>query len=387
MRQSLAVFILIAGCSSRPPIAIAEFSREYASAFCASVGRCTSAAGFATTQCEKDAAALFGDDLVRAASRIVYDANLARDCIEAVSAARCSAAGREPIDFASQPCLDALRGTRAPGASCSSLFECAHGLCVPEAAGTCPAKCPPSQGEGGSCNQHSAQDCDVRQGLLCVQGACSRPVPFGAACGINADCAGGLRCVGGHCGSLRRAGAGCNSDDACAPELYCVGGGDEATGSCHQRVGHGGACGQTDELADVAARGAQCAQGLVCRGLGRKDAGDPVAGTCVVPQDVGGACSTEPGGFQLFVTGCLGASARPGAGLLCADGSCVEPPASGACPPHSACRRGVSYCDPRSSTCQAVHAPGGPCARDIECASQSCAGGLCAPEVTLCHEG
>lgn len=388
MLRSLAVlFLLSASCSSRSEVPVASFAREYAAAFCQSAGRCTAAASFSIAQCEKDTLSLFGDDLLRAGARVSYDAGRARECIDAVSAARCSAAGREAIDFTSPPCLAALRGTLEPGASCSSLFECALSLCVPDTSGTCPAKCPPSGGPGAACNQHSPQDCDVRQGLLCVQGTCRKQVPSGSPCAINADCAGGLLCIGGQCGTLRRAGAGCNSDEACAPELYCVGAGDEATGRCVQRVGQGGACGQSDELADVAARGAQCAEGLVCKGLGRKDSGEPIAGVCAVPADIGGRCLDEPPGLQLFVSGCLGAAAPPGAGLLCSGGLCVEPPVSGPCAPHATCRRGVSYCEPATSTCQPLHPPGSACDRDLECASHSCGATGCAPEVRVCHEG
>src|SRR5207237_843626 len=114
--------------------------------------RCEPEAAFLTQSCHAAALALFGQDLARAtaAGRLVYDARLARSCVDALSSARCVPGGRAPADTSA--CLQALRGTVAPGAACSSLFECAQGLCQPGT--TCPSLCPQALAQGAPCNEH-----------------------------------------------------------------------------------------------------------------------------------------------------------------------------------------------------------------------------------------
>ena len=107
---------------------------------------------------------------------------------------------------------------------------------------------------------------------------------------------------------------------------------------------------------------AMCAPGLGCQGQTR----DGGLGTCVVPVDVGGACTDN--------TNC-----KPG--LACACGTCEIPPAGGPCV-NGLCEVGVAYCDRDSNTCQPVRLSGASCSG----AADSCAPGLvCDSDYAVCE--
>ena len=105
-------------------------------------------------------------------------------------------------------------------------------------------------------------------------------------------------------------------------------------------------------LTNPAAPDAMCAPGLNCQGATR----DGGLGVCVVPLDVGGAC-TDDNSCKL--------------GLACACGICEIPPASGPCL-NDLCQVGTAYCDRASNTCHPVRLSGASCAG----ANNSCAPGL-----------
>lgn len=127
-----------------------------------------------------------------------------------------------------------------------------------------------------------------------------------------------------------------------------------------------------------------CADGLVCNRLTE---------VCVPPPDVGEPCSSDPehGSYDVscreglvcsvtsglcaeeggvgFHCGAVGVTTGCNEGLICHEGTCAEPLASGdecaagdACPPGTVCHPAGVASDPRRGRCMAPQAAGGPCA-------------------------
>jgi hypothetical protein len=160
----------------------------------------------------------------------------------------------------------------------------------------------------------------------------------------------------------------CSTDEDCAavPAAYqgpdCVAGICAPSrcgifpiaGGCSSFAAAGQPCGSNAFSAlnaEVAADGV-CAPGLDCQGATSHGG----LGTCVVPVDVGAACSDD-------------ANCKPG--LACACGTCQIPPASGPCV-NGLCDVGLAYCDSARNTCRAVRSAGASCSD----AFNSCAPGL-----------
>jgi hypothetical protein len=360
---------LLAGCG-KSPVASQDFARDYAQASCAQSARCNLLDAALIAACEGSVGAVLGDDVQKgiAAGRIHYDEDLARSCIDGIRGAPCLRDGLP--DSVQADCLAAVSGTVAPGASCTGLFECAGGLCVPSTAGACPSACPTVLGPAASCSLHQGPECDVRQSLTCIQGQCRTPGKDGAACDTDLDCDTEHVCSAGTCAPLLGQDAECDGDAACQAGLACI---EER---CVQRAGEGAPCARTPDEADAAFRFAQCSEGLVCRGSGLTTTGDAVPGTCQRPSDLGGSCTDEPAGLQEWLDGCL-------TGLLCASGRCGTPPATGACAPHDACDSTVAYCD--AGQCLPLKDDGAACLAPSECRSGGCTAGECAPAVEVCH--
>lgn len=370
MKLGAAVALaLLAACGS-PPVASKDFAHEYAQASCAQSARCNLLDAALTAACEASVGAVLGDDVQRgiAAGRLRYDGDLARSCIDGIRGAPCLRDGLP--DSVQADCLAATGGTVAAGATCTGLFECAAGLCVPESAGACPSACPAVLGRGAACALHQGPECDVRQSLSCIQGQCR---PFGRdadSCDTDLDCDSEHVCASGRCAPLLPEGGECEGDAACQVGLACI------AERCVRRSGEGASCATTVDEVDAAFRFAQCAEGLLCRGAGLTLAGDPVSGTCRRPSDLGGSCVDEPAGFQQFLDGCL-------TGLLCAGGKCGAPPVSGPCAPHDVCDTTVAFCD--AGQCVPLEEDGAACVRPEQCRNGGCAAGLCGPAVDVCH--
>ena len=361
-----------------PPVAAEAFMGAYANALCDRAARCLSVASYLDPACEDGVRQSFGDEVTKAiaAGRIAYDAAAAGECLAGLAATDCLAS--QLTDATLTSCLSALTGKVAQGQPCLGTFECAAGTCPSVSGDTCPTVCPAVAKAGEACSYLSGPDCDVRAGLRCSSGTCVLPTTDGGSCVDNYGCKSGLVCVENKCGPLRGEGDGCGADSSCAQGFFCVSGGDEG-GVCEARVALGGQCGQEIEDTAASSRHVQCVEGLVCKGAGLTDAGAVVAGACVKPTDLDGACTVEPAGMQLFWGGCLD-------GLICNAGKCAKPPATGEpCGPHSACRAHEAYCDPKTTACTALKANGATCLIDPECLGGYCGSkGTCTDEATFC---
>jgi len=361
--------LLAAGCG-KSPVASADFARAYAEATCAQSARCNLLDAALVAACEQSVGAVLADDVERGigAGRIRYDGDLARACVDGLRGAPCLRDGLP--DTVQADCLAAVAGKVAPGGECSGLFECAGGLCLPDAAGACPASCPAVLGKGASCQLHQGPECDVRQSLGCIRGQCRPPGRDGDGCDTDLDCDSEQVCVSGGCAPLLDEGQPCEGDAACEVGLACVG------ARCVRRADEGAQCATTLDEVDAAFRLAGCAGGLVCRGAGLTAAGAPVSGVCRRPSDAGGSCDDEPAGLQEFLDGCL-------TGLLCTGGRCATPPGAGPCALHDVCDTTVAYCD--AGQCVPLEDDGVACLRPEQCRSGGCTAGRCGPAVEVCH--
>jgi len=360
---------VVAGCGNSP-VASSDFARAYAQASCAQSARCNLLTSALVTACEQSVGAVLGDDVQRgiAAGRIRYDGDLARSCVDGLRAAPCLRDGVPEV--VQTDCLGAVAGTVAPGNTCTGLFECAGGLCVPDTDSACPSSCPAVLGRGATCQLHQGPECDVRQSLACIRGQCRSPGQDGDGCDTDLDCDSEHVCVSGRCAALRGEGEGCEGDAACQPGLACI------AERCVKRAAEGERCAATIEEVDAAFRLAQCAEGLLCRGAGLTATGAPLPGLCRRPSDTGGSCEDEPPGLQEFLDGCR-------TGLLCTSGRCAPPPSSGPCALHDVCDDTRAYCE--AGQCLPLQEDGTACLRGAECRSGGCTAGQCGPAVAVCH--
>ena len=368
------------------PVAAEKFAEEYSSALCAREQRCGSLAPYLVDQCKTDAAERIGATDVQkavAAGRLTYDADKARACVDGIQNAPCLSGNIS--DEVQATCYAALQGTVQKGAACSFLFECAAGTCQLSDEGTCPGVCPTEElvsGLGQQCSNFRNPKCDERAGLRCSNGVCVQPAAEGASCIDNNGCKSGLLCIykddaaeSGTCMPLAKEGSHCQDDAECAAGLFCTG-----DSICSPRLAEGKPCGLAPDDIDAAQRGAECQDGLTCKGSGLDSEGNPIAGTCSKISAEGGACQATPENVQLFLTGCQ-------IGLDCTNGACALPPVSGPCP-QTGCRFGVAFCDSETNTCQLLRPIGAACTIPPQCASRNCGpeGTCIAAEVTYCHE-
>lgn len=381
----LPLVLLATACGKTPdetnqtpaptPIAAEKFSEEYALALCTRSQTCGNLAPYLVEQCKAEATERIRPDDVRkavAAGRIVYDADLARQCIDGIQNTACLQ--NDISDQVQATCYAALKGTVQKGAECSFLFECAAGLCGGSESNTCPATCPTADEvltEGQECSLFRGPRCDARAGLRCSGGLCVKPADQGASCIDNFGCKSGLLCVEDKCSPLAKEGSACSEDASCAEGLFCQ------DGHCAVRKAEGKPCSVGPDEVDPALRGAQCQNGLVCKGAGLDFEGNPLAGSCVKPSAEGGPCQVGPENAFDFLTGCQ-------IGLSCVNGACVVPPISGECPV-SGCRPGAAYCA-ADNTCQPLAPNGAACEIPPQCASRNCVDGTCMPAVNYCHE-
>ena len=310
-------------------VPVGEIASAFAVAHCSYLSRCFALSTYAANECVDQVVSnksyFFppsgvtigypdpSDALLQAAvtGAVRYDAQQASTCIAALLTAGCAA-------FDLFPWIPA----------CTGVFTC-----LPEADG------------GSGATDAGAADA----GATCPQliGPFKSPL---ATCSTDADCADvtpgfqGPDCVAGLCAPSRcgiTGVAGCTSFVA---------------------AGEGCLSNTLSALNASVAANAMCAPGLNCQG-GSSDGG---YGVCVVPVDVGGACTDD--------TNCKPA-------LACACGICEVPPASGPCV-NKLCEVGVAYCDRVTNICHPVRASGASCAD----ANNSCAPGLvCEPDFSVCQ--
>lgn len=216
------------------------------------------------------------------------------------------------------------------------------------------------------------------------------PAPLGAACRVDAQCAGGLACA---CGD----GAGCPpglADGWCSAE--CGGGTPCPPGGVCADLGDGSAPWQGARCLAACASAGDCRPGWTCRSV-RSDGGWATA--CLpagVIADVGESCAAADG--SLDASACVGGvCAAAGARGLCA-ADCA-----GGCPPYAAC---ATFAGDLGALCVARCGPDRPCDADPWLACEApggagpsgftvdeapAAGGYCAPrpcaEPGDCGEG
>lgn len=372
--------LLLAACGgnktdtpSNQAIAPENFSNEFALALCQRQQQCGLLAPYQVDMCKAEAATRIGPTDVKKAvdaGRLVYDADLARQCVNGIAQSPCLQG--DLSDDVQATCNAALKGTVQKGAACSFYFECAAGTCGGTDSNTCPSTCPTDVlSEGAECSLIRGPQCDTRAGLRCSGSVCVKPAGQGAACVDNLGCASGFICVDSKCAPLAKEGGGCSEDASCAVGLFCQ------DNHCAVRKAEGQRCSVGPDEVDPALRGAQCQDGLLCKGGGLDSQGNPIPGTCSKPSAEGGACVTIADASD-YLTGCL-------SGLNCVNGACVLPAVSGPCASFSDCRPGVAYCAD-DGTCQPLRDNGAACDIPPQCKSRNCADGVCAPSENFCHE-
>jgi hypothetical protein len=365
MRGAPLLLVILAGCGSG--LTAADFPASFARTICRLQARCVHFAAFEEQRCEADERALYDPDLDKAikAGRSQFDAGQAQKCLDGLNAAPCERLSPE----VRQACLNAVKGTVAPGGQCNWLYECASGLCSPQQPGACPATCIAPVAEGGTCPGKNGAGCDDRAGLRCIASVCSKLHSAGSPCTFDGDCAPAYFCAAtGLCAVRGNEQASCGADGECATGLYCQL--IDAGGLCRKKVAQGKPCGE--DSAHVISVESQCADGLLCKGFSATKT-SLTPGVCSTPADVGGACGSG-------ISGCA-------EGLVCASGKCALPPASGPCAGGTDCLDGVAYCD-AAGQCQALKADGTACADKVECRSRFCsaASGKCETMAGACHE-
>ncbi len=156
-------------------------------------------------------------------------------------------------------CASAYAGTKAPGATCASSFECAPG---PSGSTVSCSYYYPTSDDGGfqpygeacqvavfgtvgaACASFdtapipTVADCAVA-GLACnsINSTCQPRQPIGNSCGQSGDCVNGAYCATPLCAPAPSAGAPCASG-ACAVGLYC----NFASNTCAPMLGAGASC-------------------------------------------------------------------------------------------------------------------------------------------------
>lgn len=277
----------------------------------------------------------------------------------------CTDAARCDQSFAEGPtCF--WRGEVADGEACDADGDCASGRCFD---GRCSIRCPTGDCPGGTlCT-------DFDTVALCAPA----PLPEGAACGFDAECADGRICAGGRC--LPGCAAGCPAGAICVGEQCqptCVDEGDCAPGlMCDRFDASAPFCALRGAAAagEACVRAGDCRSGLCFDGLCRAGC----SGAC----GAGESCVGLAGGAWCLPTGdgtigdaCVAnGTCRSG---LCVGQRCAAPcPTAGGCPAETRCRalRAGGFC---VADCDPIAGRG--CAAEEACAPYpEDVGGLCVP--------
>lgn len=337
------------------PVALNDLAAEIAAVLCDLIGRLESIEPFPFgPDCDSALTSLLAlpevglTALIDAVDqgRIAYDPAAAAECV-------CADVGFPfvqdlPFAVSGGACADAFQGTLPLGSPCQLDLECAaDAYCaIGGECGTCTARRP----LGASCERSAECERSDELVALCDFRAAS-PTCLGFSIQANAS-------VGAPCNELVVMGTSATTG-VCAEGLGC----DVETSVCVVPPAEGETC---NEL---------CASGLTCSA----DTCRPVSYTGTE----GDACDDDhdaPAGMT--VQGCDFST-----GLVCAMGVCEC--VSGTCPlelfaPVGASCAGFGFCDRtgfcnRSSVCEARQVVGTMCEDSEQCASGSCADGLCVP--------
>ena len=166
-----------------------------------------------------------------AAHKIVYDAERAKQCVDALASQSCDLTARDS-HLPPKACGQMLTGRVTGGDSCSIDVECASGTCelpamCPERA-CCVGACRPTESPapaGGGC----AKDHDCVDGLVCGRDlTCHVPAGAEEACRSDRECGDGLACIGaaeapGMCRNLPHVGETCPYQRCADENLRCDG--------------------------------------------------------------------------------------------------------------------------------------------------------------------
>jgi hypothetical protein len=316
---TLAALVLAAGAcgGSGGSLPFDELGDELMDAYCDYAVACEGvpdrATCLASLTFDQSELATLGADIMTGIVR--YDGKAARQCVDVFgSLASCKRTVVGDVDARlDDVCGKVFAGTLAPGAACITSEECANdGVCdrpgcaTECCAGTCIAR-PPAIPAGGDCSSLEAlQQCAA--GTRCVfdsvtgAATCRVPLPRGASCTLDGDCAEPYSCV---------------PPDPLAAAAFCT-----------APVGLGQSCANVgcDDIRDYC---------------------DPVTSICTARIPVGGACDPNTPTFCIGYAWCDGTTcvALPGPGATCdanndrclasltcdANLQCTLPPAGGSC--------------------------------------------------------
>lgn len=314
--RKLLVLIVMAACgpdSGSGSISIDQLGNAIINEYCDLYVRCGVVPD--VTACRK----AFGNDInidanliaAVAAGKVIYDGDLARQCIDAA--------------FASGTCDRNLIFTnRNSPAACDLTF-----------AGTV--------GDAGACainEECISRDCSIPScPNACCQGTCvGGTVPMRAP--LGAACSSTIPCAEGYCDSTMMTCQAFLADGApCSSSSSCLSGSCNTT--CQALVAEGGACTSTS----------------MCRELGDSCTG-AAAKTCSPLVGLGAACATSS---DCMLTYACDATQH-----------CAPRPMLGdACTGAGTCSDG-SYCDQTALKCTAPKADGTACTSSTECQSKHC---------------
>ncbi len=338
------------------------------------------------------------------------------------------------------PTCSQVPGTRPLGEPCSFAAQCQSGICSGGVAVGFVAQC-------GVCAELSTLDgtCD-EQNICpapnnCVAGACTGRGPQLDQKCIGIECDAGLRCEAGFCVARKPLDSVCTDNGQCALDLGCqielvAAPEPEPTtgtckplpaigGACLPTFGHVGACpsgascdnrpsGKCVALAQIgqACGYAKCVTGAycpitgyqsvpphVCHALAAEGADCPheetdlgysacagdISCLCGEPNCKTGKCAKP----RYAKESCNSASQRCNEGLVCVNGSCVDPTdETGVTAAGSPCLRYSTFAR-ETSSCQAgleCLCPDTACTTPI-CATPRLAGEICDTKTQLCRQG
>ena len=307
MLRSCALLLLAAtACSSGPTLALSQLDPEIQRARCERLARCQLFPDEASCNAYFRAIPDASIAAAVAAHKLDYDAELGRQCVDALARQSCDLTARD-VRTPPAACRAMYTGRVAGGEMCSIDAECASATCelpdnCPEA-GCCVGACRPAQSPakaGGGC----AKDHDCADGLVCgVDLTCRAPGAADGACAADHECAESLACIGasggtpGMCRKLPHAGEACGFQRCAEENLRC----DDGSHTCVARGLPGDPCPTATECAiniecDTATH--LCREyptlGMPCNGKCIGDAfcrtDDTGAGTCIALLANNAAC-------------------------------------------------------------------------------------------------
>jgi hypothetical protein len=220
------------GCKSDDPITPANVADKFASAYCAAAAHCCQAEG---TVADPSLCMQYGQTVVATSQYEIsgastFNADIAAECIKAAGAFDCW--DRSSIEAV---CRFIYTGVVPIGGNCLSDEDCAQ--TPTRAACGAGSKCVADSflGQAGASCLGRAVDCDLPQGLACVEDpqnsaveSCQPRSDIGGPCTYQPDCQDGLYCdksipTMGKCAPIKPAGAACTGLD-CDWHAECLNG-------------------------------------------------------------------------------------------------------------------------------------------------------------------